>query len=593
MKKNKTILFEITCSFLLVITFSSLVLGLYSFNTLGKYINQQIDFYQEQNIKQIGKTLDSYGESIQTAQRILTGMVIEQELFQNGTSTRGRNNALYSRNIENVLRNIRRTSPIISNIFMVYEGGAYTSSSFFSKDVLLQKSWYQEAFLSKENMITTQQHQADYQVFSGEGPYVVSLIKKIISPNDAKTIIGVIMVDLDAGMLKETLDSQNFDDEYLILLCDSEGNIFESTCGGGGNIPDYSQKNINCLEMNPKVEKGCFLEESSVYSYGVSSYGWNLEAMVSKKNLRSQFLIAGGSFTGITFLTLLFSALLSYLLARRITRPIQRLLTNMEDFSIGDFNVRAKEEGNKDIVALSQGFNKMSKRISYLMEDLKIKEHESANARLRELQAQINPHFLYNTLETIRSLAIRNGVESIANMAKSMALIFRYCVNSRDEVVTLRDELNHVKSYINIQKIRYKSRLQVDFQVEEEVLDTCIIKILVQPLVENAIYHGIEQKREGGKISVVCYRSLKGVKIVVEDDGIGMEPEVLNRLQDQLQLCKGRHLGESIGLENVHLRLKLYYGSERGLHIESVYGQGTKVSFEIPFIMYGEEDRCK
>ena len=593
MHKNKTTLFEITCSFLLVITFSSLVLGVYCFNTLGQYISRQIDFYQEQNLKQIGKTLDSYGENIQTTQRILTGMVIEQELFQKGTGSRGQKNALYSQNIENVLRNIRRTSPIISNIFMVYDGGSYTSGSFFSKEILLQKPWYQEVFLSGENTVTVQRHKADYQVFFGEGPEVISLVKKIISPNDAKTIIGVIMVDLDARLLEETLGSHTFDDDHLILLRSSDGELLESACGEGNYTQEDIKKVVKCLDSETGVEQGGFLKEFSLYRYGVESYDWKLEAVVSKENFRSRFLIAGGTFVGITLLTLLFSAVLSYLLARRITRPMQRLLTHMEEFSRGDFHVRAKEEGNRDILALSGGFNKMSRRIRHLMEDLRIKEHESANARLRELQAQINPHFLYNTLETIRSLALRNGVESIADIAKSMALIFRYCINSRDEVVTLREELAHVKSYINIQKIRYKNRLQVYFYVDDELLDNCIIKILVQPLVENAIYHGIDQKREGGKISIVCHKSLKGVEIAVEDNGMGMKPEVLRSLQKQLHECQGGHLGEIIGLKNVHSRLKLYYGRERGLHIESVYGQGTRVSFDIPSVMYSEENRRK
>ena len=593
MHKNKTTLFEITSSFLLVITFSSLVLGVYCFNTLGQYISQQIDFYQEQNLKQIGKTLDSYGENIQTTQRILTGMVIEQELFQKGTGTRGQKNELYSQNIENVLRNIRRTSPIISNIFMVYEGGYYTSGSFFSKETLIQKPWYQEVFLSEENTVTVQRHKADYQVFFGEGPEVISLVKKIISPNDAKTIIGVIMVDLDVRLLEETLGSHTFDDDHLILLRNSEGEILESVCRKGIYTQEDIKKAVNCLDSETGVEQGGFLKEFSLYRYRVESYDWKLEAVVSKENFRSRFLIAGGTFVGITLLTLLFSAALSYLLARRITRPMQRLLTHMEEFSKGDFHVRAKEEGNRDILALSKGFNKMSRRIRHLMEDLRIKEHESANARLRELQAQINPHFLYNTLETIRSLALRNGVESIADIAKSMALIFRYCINSRDEVVTLREELAHVKSYINIQKIRYKNRLQVYFYVDDELLDNCIIKILVQPLVENAIYHGIDQKREGGKISIFCHKSPEGVEIAVEDNGMGMKPEVLHSLQKQLHECQGEHLGDSIGLKNVDSRLKLYYGRERGLHIGSVYGQGTRVSFDIPLVMYSEENRRK
>lgn len=595
MHKNRTTLFEITLSFLLVITFSSLVLGLYCFNTLGKYMNRQIDFYQEQNLKQIGKTLDSYGDSIQTTQRILTGIVIEQELFQKGTGSQRPKASLYSQDIENVLRGIRRTSPVISNIFMIYEGGAYTSSGYFSKEILEGKDWYQEAFLSRENTVTVQRHKADYQVFFGEGPEVISVVKKIISPNDARTIIGVIMVDLDAHLLGETLGSHAFDDEHLILLRNQEGGILGSAYGGREYTPEEIKNAAQSLAAEEKNGGGRgFLEKFSLYRHEVSSYGWKLEAMVSKENLRSQFLLAGGSFMGITLLTLLLSAGLSYLLARRITRPMQRLLAHMAEFSRGDFNVRAREEGNRDILALSRGFNKMSGRIQHLMEDLKTKERESANARLMALQAQINPHFLYNTLETIRSLALRNGVEGIADMAKSMALMFRYCVNSREEEVTLRDELAHVKSYINIQKMRYKNRLQVVFSVEEELLEACMIKLLLQPLVENAIYHGIDKKREGGEIFIACRRSALGLEIVVKDNGMGMKPEELERLQNRLSIvtkCRGKQAGESMGLENVHSRLQLYYGKERGLHMESRYGGGMAVSFTIPLAATGEE-RC-
>ena len=126
---------------------------------------------------------------------------------------------------------------------MVYDGGSYTSGSFFYKEILVQKPWYQEVFLSGENTVTVQRHKADYQVFFGEGPEVISLVKKIISPNDAKTIIGVIMVDLDARLLEETLGSHTFDDDHLILLRSSDGELLESACGEG----NYTQEDIKKL----------------------------------------------------------------------------------------------------------------------------------------------------------------------------------------------------------------------------------------------------------------------------------------------------------------------------------------------------------
>ena len=198
MNRKKTILFEMTISFILVIFFTSTILGIYTFNNLGKYINSQIKFYQEQNIKQVYEKLDSYTESIDSVERILTGIAIEHELFQKGTGSRNSiNNEIYLQSIDDMLRVIRRTSTCINNIFMVCDKGNYTSSNYFDSDMLIEKSWYKEALIEEKNTVTTIPHNADYQSIYGDGPVVISVVKKVISPKDAKTIIGVIMLDID------------------------------------------------------------------------------------------------------------------------------------------------------------------------------------------------------------------------------------------------------------------------------------------------------------------------------------------------------------------------------------------------------------
>jgi two-component sensor kinase yesM len=575
MNRKKTILFEMTISFILVIFFTSTILGIYTFNNLGKYINSQIKFYQEQNIKQVYEKLDSYTESIDSVERILTGIAIEHELFQKGTGSRNSiNNEIYLQSIDDMLRVIRRTSTCINNIFMVCDKGNYTSSNYFDSDMLIEKSWYKEALIEEKNTVTTIPHNADYQSIYGDGPVVISVVKKVISPKDAKTIIGVIMLDIDYSTLVNELKSSEFDDKNLILLRNEDNGMIANS---------YSLDFSKAEEYRGKME--LTKKSISTYKYETKKYGWKVEVIVSKASLYSKFGSVLNTFVLIVIITVVFSIVLSYILAKKITKPINQLVLRMQDLSKGDFNARVDEVENRDIQVLSDGFNKMSYHIKQLMDNLRKKDYESANARFLALQAQINPHFLYNTLETIRSIAIRNQVESIADMAKSMADIFRYSVDSTKEEVVLKDELKHVKNYINIQKIRYKERLNVEFNIDESLLNYKIIKLVIQPLVENAIYHGIDMKKEAGKLCIECSKFEDKVLISVSDNGIGIKKQDLEELRKNLESSIDRKINKSIGLINVNSRLKLYYGENCSLSIESDYDIGTKVYFKIPITL--------
>lgn len=575
MNRKKTILFEMTISFILVIFFTSTILGIYTFNNLGKYINSQIKFYQEQNIKQVYEKLDSYTESIDSVERILTGIAIEHELFQKGTGSRNSiNNEIYLQSIDDMLRVIRRTSTCINNIFMVCDKGNYTSSNYFDSDMLIEKSWYKEALIEEKNTVTTIPHNADYQSIYGDGPVVISVVKKVISPKDAKTIIGVIMLDIDYSTLVNELKSSEFDDKNLILLRNEDNGMIANS---------YSLDFSKAEEYRGKME--LTKKSISTYKYETKKYGWKVEVIVSKASLYSKFGSVLNTFVLIVIITVVFSIVLSYILAKKITKPINQLVLRMQDLSKGDFNARVDEVENRDIQVLSDGFNKMSYHIKQLMDNLRKKDYESANARFLALQAQINPHFLYNTLETIRSIAIRNQVESIADMAKSMADIFRYSVDSTKEEVILKDELKHVKNYINIQKIRYKERLNVEFNIDESLLNYKIIKLVIQPLVENAIYHGIDMKKDAGKLCIECSKFEDKILISVSDNGIGIKKQELEDIRKNLENDIDRKINKSIGLINVNSRLKLYYGENCSLHIESDYDIGTKVYFKIPITL--------
>ncbi len=212
-------------------------------------------------------------------------------------------------------------------------------------------------------------------------------------------------------------------------------------------------------------------------------------------------------------------------------------------------------------------------------------------AKISALQSQINPHFLYNTLECIRSEALLYECQSIANMAKALAAFFRYSISKKESIVTIRDELRNIENYFLIQSYRFENKFTLDIKVQEEdqeVYDYLIPKLSLQPIVENAIFHGLETKPDTGKVTIRAYATDQRTVVVVSDNGVGIAPDKLMRMQQALRTSKrveadrADERGNGIALNNVNQRIKLVFGGEYGLHIYSSEGRGTDIELWLP-----------
>jgi two-component system sensor histidine kinase YesM len=219
--------------------------------------------------------------------------------------------------------------------------------------------------------------------------------------------------------------------------------------------------------------------------------------------------------------------------------------------------------------------------------DYKVKEQENLKkAELRALQAQINPHFLYNTLDAIIWLAESNRTNDVVQIVRALSSFFRIALSKGKEWILIRDEIEHVRSYLTIQKMRYRDILDYRIEVDPALSGATLLKLTLQPLVENALYHGIKNKRNGGTIRVVGQlRAPDAIYIEVSDDGVGMTPEKLAEVRASLQTESIALVEDAgFGIQNVNTRLKLYYGRQYGLTVESEYQQGTRISLTIPFV---------
>lgn len=289
-------------------------------------------------------------------------------------------------------------------------------------------------------------------------------------------------------------------------------------------------------------------------------------------------------FSVITFgAILLLIAFLSYFIPLSITRPIRELSLVTDQVTKGDLTVRSDVRTGVEITMLSDSLNTMIDKINELLEQVKKEQIRLRKAEFELLQSQINPHFLYNTLDAIVWLAESGEQKKVVSMVGSLSEFFRTSLNQGKDMISIKEELQHVRSYLEIQQVRYQDILAYEICVPEELFTYLIPKITIQPLVENALYHGIKNKRGLGKIVVSGKQEESFFLLQVSDNGIGISPKRLTQVRDGIQ--KKVLTGKDIyGLYNVNERIRLNFGEEYGITIESVYGEGTVVSIQLPYL---------
>lgn len=337
-------------------------------------------------------------------------------------------------------------------------------------------------------------------------------------------------------------------------------------------------ENMERLDLNIRVLTELIQERIQEY---ISLETNRLEKL--REGIRSDVSKALRSSIFVFAAILLGAVTISRQIVTGISEPIRRLSEAAKQAASGDFAVRAQEDSDDELTVLNVSFNRMVEKIGQMVEDIKIEQLNLRQAELKLLQAQINPHFLYNTLDSIIWLAEAGEKEKVVQMVSSLSDFFRTTLNKGKDYISLQEEETHIRSYLQIQQQRYQDILEYEIQIPQELCQYPILKLTLQPLVENALYHGIKNKRGVGHIWVDGRREGENLIFCVKDDGIGMKPQ---RLDEVKKLIAGGQPEENqpsgFGLFNVNQRLQLNYGAEYGVKIHSVYREGTVVEASIP-----------
>lgn len=335
---------------------------------------------------------------------------------------------------------------------------------------------------------------------------------------------------------------------------------------------DYDSRKLQ-LENNIYVLTKLIQDSMIDYIYYEAGYMSTVESVMTKNCI---ILVC------LTMLIVLFTTTLvlgrAFRFTYAITDPINALIQNVKSVGKGNFAIQNVVSDSYEINNLDEGIQKMARKIDALLDSVKEEQLLQHKTELMLLQAQVSPHFLYNTMDTIIWLVECEMNEEAVQMITDLSVFFRTMLSSGDDIITLREELRHTKSYLDIQQVRYLDILAFSIDCPEELMECRLPKLSLQPLVENALYHGVKEKRGKSTICIRCEKKENSIQIVVEDDGIGMTEEELNTVKESLVRKEKR----GFGLRAVQERIKLYYGEGYGIEMTSQKGSGTTVIIRIP-----------
>lgn len=461
------------------------------------------------------------------------------------------------------------------------------------KDIhVTSQEWFLNAVGELENFHFSTPHVQDlFDDPSYRYYWVVSLSRTVELTRNGVSMLGVLLVDMNYSSIEQLLEKANTDTsgDYVYLMA-PDGEIIYHPKQDLIHMGLYQENSLKAAEYEDTTVEETFQGEKRLVTVKTISYtGWKLISVVPMKSFTMGMTGMRNLVALLVALTVLAAVLLNQMVSARISKPLRRLNDSVKEWESGNMDPDIYIGGSMEVEHLGKTLRSTVAQIRQLMDDIVVEQEAKRKSELDALQSQINPHFLYNTLDSIVWMITGERYDDAVFMITQLASLFRISLSRGKTVIKIEDEIKHAQNYMNIQKIRYKNSFEVDFEIEKEILDGCTVKLVLQPLLENAIYYGMEFMDGEGEIHVRGYRRGDDVYLEVEDNGLGMpEEEAAELLNGEERPHKH---GSGVGLINVHSRLRLRFGDEYGLIIHSCPDEGMRIQIHIPYVAYTSENQ--
>ncbi|MFF5994526.1 sensor histidine kinase [Lysinibacillus sp. KU-BSD001] len=484
--------------------------------------------------------------------------------------------AAVKKDVLSTIRTTMATDPFIQSVVIVSKDGEVLSNEtgliMSMSSNMMQEQWYVAAMNSGSKPVLTS---ARMQQFSmDKDNWVISISREIT--NSAGKNIGVLLIDIQYTVIEDYLADLDLGKNGFSFIMNDNGEVVYH------KDTMYFEDDTKQQELQRIVNDQAWYDAAQntlTHTYKLENADWTFVGVSSqdallmmKRQLLEIFLLVG--------VVLFIIATVSVaLFAGRITTPFQRLEKAMQNIEQGLKTVPIDEKGCYEAQSLAKHFNSMIVQIEKLMQEITEKEQHLRASEISALHSQINPHFLYNTLDTIIWMAEFNDSEKVIDMTKALAQFFRLSLSGGNDMTTVENELDHVRQYLFIQKERYGEQLNYSIDCEEALRNVQVPKLILQPIVENALYHGIRSIDRTGYIWVSASQNENVIELTVRDNGEGFDVKQLDKERGEKQVKLG-----GVGIKNVDERIKLYYGSPYGIFIDSQKDKGTTVRIKIPML---------
>lgn len=540
-----------------------MVFGIYSYKIASNHIQEKALSFGENVTKDIHTKLNAFIQEAATVTRYMIGESEFEALLNKDYSTY--RYPLYERT-----QDIKQYNSYLNHLMNLYVDMDYAlilplnqpysigysnrGNTFFSgKNEYLHNAWYKKTIEADGYWVYTGLHMEEK--INGN-PSVIS-ISRLIKDSTTQQPLAVVKIMIDQRSLEGVLNLQEKKGDFSFLLLDENNQLIGKSNHYPTNLIDHENQ----------------LQEYLVSQNVSDVTGWKVYAAVNKDLLLGELNPIKIGLIWLVIFTILISILLSYVLSASLVRPIEKLKESMNQIVVGKWDRLTIEERNDEIGDLTKHYNKMLKRLDRYVNLLIEQEKKKKDLEYKSLQAQINPHFLYNTLNTIKWCAYLEEPELVNKMIDSLVFILKFISKRNDDLITIEEEMEFLENYLAIMEVRFQDGYTLYWEFSEEIKECKIPLLLLQPLVENAIVYGME--KEDGECNIWLRGKVQANRLIieVEDNGVGFT--------DEKVVSNGTKFS-SVGLKNVKERIKLIYEDEGHISIYSVPNQGTKVRIELP-----------
>lgn len=576
-KNFRSIQLTISLAFSMLIIVVVGIVGVLSYTVTGATVEKNSSEYVYQLIQQVNYDLEYYLKNVEYISGNLQYKRNVQEFFSN----EGEEQYLQKYTLQQELDAIVDSRKDIINIVLIGNDGQLIVNDpklQLKKDLdFKEQSWYTKAF--ENNGIQFSESHVQ-NLFEGQYDWVVSCSTLMKDP-DTQKVLGILLIDLNYNLMNDMVSKIQLGEKGYLFVISPVGDIVYHP-KQQLLYSDIKKENISLILNSPDgnvriIEDG--LEKQ--YTISTSNYSdWKVVGAVYLDDIAPYAPYLKRFFVIVSLFAVLVAALSAAVLSANILHPIKDILKSMDQFKNGNLDARIEIQQNNEISEIAKEFNSMTIQIKNLIKENKEVEKAKRKTELKALQDQINPHFLYNTLDSIVWMSEVGNNKDVVKMTSSLAKLFRISISKGDQFITVEEELEHIKSYLTIQKIRYGNKLEYHLNVDETLMKNKILKIIIQPLVENAIYHGIKNMPGTGTINLNVEKRDENMVITVRDDGVGMDQETIDKIMNEAQTKATK--AEGVGINNVIERIKLNYGEEYGLRYESEVYCGTQVEIILP-----------